>query len=202
MLSPNLRPVKLAMRKAILAQRNALAVEERERRSAMITARLLEWPALIEAEYVLLFASFGSEVITDGLMAELLGMGKTLLLPRVNMPLRTLDLYEVIDPVRDLQPGAWKIREPVPGICQLVSPREVEFVLVPGVAFDCRGGRLGYGGGFYDDLLARLKPRLPVESIVAAVYDLQIVPEVPVREKDIRVPYVMTEKRLIKTCAE
>lgn len=198
MQTQNLRPIKDALRREILARRDALSPQERREKSAAIAARLLELTALIEAECVLAFCSFRSEVETQALIATLLSQGKDVVLPKVNRQTRTLDLYTVCHLERDTAPGPWNIKEPLPACCELVSPRDLQFVLIPGVAFDLQGRRLGYGGGYYDDLLARLRPRLAPEQLVAAAFELQIVPEVPARAKDIPVPFIVTEDRLIE----
>jgi 5-formyltetrahydrofolate cyclo-ligase len=194
----NLKPQKDALRAEVLARRSALSPTDRAERSARITAALLDWEGLVEAETVLLFASFGSEVETHDLRARLLDRGHCVLLPRVQRETRTLDLYEVMGEPDELVAGTWGILEPCPGRCRLVSPRDVDFVLVPGVAFDLEGHRMGYGGGFYDDLLARLAPRLPRESVVAVAFELQILESVPARAKDIPVPFIITEQRVIR----
>jgi 5-formyltetrahydrofolate cyclo-ligase len=102
-----------------------------------------------------------------------LNEGTTLLLPGVNLRERTLEVYEVEDPVRDLEAGTWGIREPRLDLCDPADPRAAGFVLLPGVAFDRRGGRLGYGGGFYDMLFSGGVP--PCAWLVAAAFGAQIV---------------------------
>jgi 5-formyltetrahydrofolate cyclo-ligase len=194
----NLRPLKNALRCEVLDRRNALSAREIETRSRLITDHLLCLPTLPDAECVLAFASFGSEIQTMPLIEALLQAGKRVLLPKVNRATRTLDLYSVECCQTDLAPGTWDIPEPIETRCKLHSPRDVDFIVVPGVAFDLQGRRLGYGGGFYDDLLAREQHRLTLGQIVALAFELQIVPEVPAREKDIPVPYIMTEERLIR----
>ncbi|MCE5239967.1 5-formyltetrahydrofolate cyclo-ligase [bacterium] len=193
----NLKPEKDVLRREVLARRDALTPDERAALSRPINESLLALPAVQAASCVLAYACFRTEVMTHDFIAQV-SQGRRLLLPKVNYTTRALDLYEINDRDVDTLPGVWKISEPVPERCRLASPREVEFALVPGVAFDLHGHRLGYGGGFYDDLLARLTPRLAPEQVVAAAFELQIVPEVPTRGKDISVPYVITEKRLIR----
>lgn len=198
MQSINLRPQKTALRREVLARRDALSGSEIDRRSRAIVDHLLCLPTIPDAECVLAYAAFGSEVRTALLIEALLQTGKRVLLPRVNRVTRTLDLYAIECCRTDLEPGVWGIQEPITCRCKLCSPREVDFIVVPGVAFDPQGHRLGYGGGFYDDLLAREQPRLTRGQIVAVAFELQVVAEVPARDKDISVPYIMTEERLIK----
>lgn len=194
----NLRPLKTALRREVLARRDALTCQELETRSRLVTDHLLCLPTIPDAECILAYAAFGSEVRTLPLIEALLQAGKRVLLPKVNRVMRTLDLYAIECFSTDLAPGVWGIPEPVESRCTLCSPRDVDFIVVPGVAFDLQGRRIGYGGGFYDDLLAREQHRLSRGQIVALAFELQIVPEVPAREKDVPVPYIMTEERLIR----
>lgn len=194
----DLRPIKSALRRDVLCRRDALPLDELVRLSRLITDRLLGLPTMPDAECVLAYAAFGSEIRTLPLIEALLQAGKRVVLPKVNCLTRALDLYAIECCETDLEPGIWDIPEPIECRCTLISPRDLDFIVVPGVAFDEQGHRLGYGGGFYDDLLAREQHRLSRGQIVAVAFELQIVPEVPVLEKDIPVPYIMTEERLIR----
>ena len=194
----SMKAAKAALRKEVLARRDALSHEQRAALSRPINEALLTLPAVRESRCLLVYACFRSEVMTHDLIAELSRQGKCLLLPKVDGGTRRLDLYEIADRDADTAPGVWQISEPVPARCRLASPDEVDFALVPGVAFDAQGHRLGYGGGFYDGLLAQLTPRLAPECIVAAAFELQIVPEVPAAPKDIPVPRIITEARLMR----
>jgi 5-formyltetrahydrofolate cyclo-ligase len=110
----------------------------------------------------------------------------------VDRAARALALHRVDDPAGQLRPGMWGIPEPDPARAPTVAPAEVEFVLVPGVAFDPRGGRLGYGGGYYDRLLTAVATDTPR---VAAAFEVQMVDEVPMAPGDQRVDRVITEVR-------
>jgi 5-formyltetrahydrofolate cyclo-ligase len=142
---------------------------------------------------VLGFASFGSEIETRSLLDEVLASGRILVLPRIEREARRLALHWVRSLATDLRPGPWKIPEPDPARCGPAAPSDVDFVLTPGVAFDPDGGRLGYGAGYYDRLLAAWPPPLP--ALVAAAFELQIVPAVPVLAGDQRVDLVVTDSR-------
>lgn len=180
---------KAALRRAVLRRRDALPESERVLLSRLIVASVLDLPAYENADVVLAYASFGTELQTDGLLRRVLTDGKTLLLPRVERG--GLELYEVRGLVKDLEPGTWGIREPIPDRCPLASPDEVDFALVPGVAFDKRARRLGYGGGFYDRLLAGGLPG--GAALVSGAFGVQIVDEVPTGPHDVPVGLVVTE---------
>jgi 5-formyltetrahydrofolate cyclo-ligase len=181
------------LREEVLGRRGALDAPSRVRLSRSIVAGIVGLEAYRRSEVVLAYAGFGSEMRTDGFLRHVLDGGKTLVLPRVNREKGTLDLYEVGDPRRDLRPGAWGIREPLPEPGRRVSPDDLAFVLVPGVAFDPTGGRLGYGGGYYDKLLAGRDPARTV--LVAGAFEVQMVEEVPLEAHDARVDAIFTERR-------
>ena len=181
---------KSEIRKQILSRREALGAAQRASLSKTITARLLALPSYESAHCVMAYMSIGSEFDTAAFVSDLQARGKTLVLPRAPRGSRALELYFVRDLERDLAAGVWGIREPRPGICRAAQLDEIDFVLVPGVAFTARCERLGYGGGFYDELIARFSRRPP---LVTAAFALQIVPELPLSERDQSVDIVITE---------
>jgi len=150
---------------------------------------------------LLAYVSFRREVDTWEIMFAALGEGRTLALPRVE-PGGRLSLRAVRDPLHELVPGAFGIPEPAPS-SPLLEPEAVDLVLVPGVAFDRRGYRLGYGGGYYDRLLADMRsPAVTARRSSPAVaaglaYDFQIVDELPVGPHDQRVDLVLTERGVL-----
>lgn len=181
---------KADLRGAVLAARDGLDSEWRARASATITATLAALDAYRDAAVVVSYAAFRSEFDTRAFNEHVLRSGRTLLQPRVDRALRRLRLYAVASMADDLVPGIWGILEPDPARCREATIVEADFVLVPGVAFDLRGGRLGYGGGFYDRLLADTPDDLPK---VAAAYTTQVVDAVPVDAHDIRITTLVTE---------
>jgi 5-formyltetrahydrofolate cyclo-ligase len=136
------------------------------------------------------YVSFGGEFETGELVADVLARGKTLVLPRVDRDSRGLKLHAVRDLERELVPGVWGIRQPRAD-CPEISASKLDFVLVPGVAFTRRGERLGYGGGYYDRLIRGFARRPP---LIAAAFELQLVPELPTTERDQAVDLVVTEE--------
>lgn len=122
-----------------------------------------------------------------------LATGRMVVLPRVDAPARMLALHRIDDLARDVAPGRHGIPEPRPE-CEPIAPDAIDWVLVPGVAFDTLGHRLGYGGGYYDRLLPLLAPGA---ARVAGAFELQIVDAVPHAAHDLPVDAIVTESRQI-----
>lgn len=188
---------KAALRRRIRRRRDALVNGEQERRSREIVRRVMGLGAYRRARSRLLFRSFGSEVLTDRLIQDTLKSGAELVLPRVKGLEETLALHAVTDPDSDLAPGSFGIDEPISERCPERSLYDVDFVLVPGLAFDRTGGRLGYGGGFFDYILNVRTDLVESGAVVAVAFSCQIVDEVPVAGWDVRVPLIATEDELI-----
>ncbi len=187
---------KTKLRGEILKQRDALSEAERRDKSDIIWSRVVQTWEYQQADSVMLYAAFGSEVYTDRLMQSTLQAGRGLILPKVNRASPVLELYYVVDPVRQLVPTYCGIPEPIPELCEPALLDEVSCVIAPGIAFDPLGGRLGYGGGYYDRLLNSLSPAQAHVSIGLA-YELQIVEEIPQGFFDARVAVMATELRLL-----
>lgn len=183
------RSEKAALRREVLATRDALTAATRKAVSEKISRQIIALDAWKNARMVLAYLSFGSEYITDTLIADATARGKQLVLPRVDRATRSLVLHAVSDTAGEVQPGVWGIREPHPE--QPVVPSEqIDFVLVPGVAFTPACARLGYGGGYYDRLIAGFAQRPP---LVAAAYALQMRDKLPLSAKDQAIDLVVTE---------
>jgi 5-formyltetrahydrofolate cyclo-ligase len=190
---------KTVIRKQLLALREQLPAAMRASHSAAITERLLQLPEYRQAGTVLGYMNFGAEYASELWIQRVLADGKKLVLPRVNHHTSQLDLYRVDDPEIQLEAGLWGIREPIVERCEkLVMLNEVEFALLPGVAFSRDGARLGYGRGFYDKLLARMTIQ---PALVAAAFGLQIVEQIPQESTDVKVEWVITEQETI-ACSE
>ena len=181
---------KTALRAAQVARRDRLTSEQRWAASAAIAARVRSLPAWQRAPGVLSYMAFGSELDLGELHRELLQQGRLLVAPRVPAQGRVLELRLVADLAQDLAPSRWGIPEPRPERCPLVDPAQVDLVLVPGVAFDRWGNRLGYGAGFYDRLFQRLAPSA---LRVACLQDALLVERVPAEPHDAPVDLLLTE---------
>lgn len=178
------------LRRKVLGRRDAMGPDERGAAGRVIVEKVTSLAAYRRAGVVLAYAGIGSEVGTDPFLRAVLRDGKTLVLPRVNRAAKALELYEVGDLARDLEPGVWGIPEPRPDPGAAVELGAVDFALVPGVAYDRRGGRLGHGAGFYDKLLGSTERR---PLLVAGAFEVQVVERIPVERHDVFMDFLATE---------
>ena len=181
---------KLALRKQLRAVRAALPESACESRSKEIAHRVLQLPELRDAKTVLAFASIRNEVQTEPIIEALHRANKRVALPRVVDERLVLHL---IAPDTELIEGAFSVPEP-PTDAPIIEPADLEFAMVPALAVDPRGYRIGYGGGYYDKLL----PSLPDACTCAIAYDFQLIPEVPELPFDATVDVIVTDARVIR----
>jgi len=194
---------RTALRTNILATRNSLPAEERQRKSRVITERLLALPEFGASRSVFTYVSFRSEVETLSLIAHCLQKGVTVSVPLTLPAEHRLLAHAITDMNQDLGPGYCGIPEPRTTL-PLVDPASIEVVVVPGSVFDAKGGRLGYGGGYYDRFLHNAAPQA---LRIGLAFDLQVVAAVPLESHDQQLDYLITETRTIQIgrttpCAE
>ncbi len=177
------------MRLSIRARIKCVSPEERTTASAQLCARLASEKIFEDAKTILFFAPLPDEPDIWPLLFEALGKGKTVALPRFDSATQSYSACHVQHPETEVKSGQFGIREPV-ATCPQIELKRLDLVLVPGVAFDLCGRRLGRGRGFYDRLLA-----LVGGTFVGVVFDEQIVAEVPVEPHDIRLNCILTPSR-------
>ena len=194
--------MKQGLRQSIIAARQKMTAADRAEFSHAITLRILNLPPYKSAACVLGYMNFGAEFATGAWMQQALQDGKQVLLPRVNSSTKQLELYRISDLQHDVAPGLWDIPEPLPDRCVRVDAlQQVDFILLPGVAFARNGARLGYGGGFYDKLLARINQGEGRPALVAAAFSMQLVKEIPQEATDRKVEWLLTENEVIDCAA-
>lgn len=183
------------LRRAVLAERDRLPVAERYRKSSLITSRLLRMPELIHAATVFVYMHFRSEVLTLELIRQLLVLKKNVAVPWTEIGTFRLLAIRITDPENQFRPGYCGIPEPLPSLVEhsACHPDTIDAVIVPGAVFDRSGGRLGYGGGFYDRFLARNAPRA---VRISPAYELQLVHRVPLEPHDQCMDFVVTERKI------
>ena len=185
---------KHELRKNIINGRNRLAAHEIKKKSALITDRFLGLEEYLRAGTVMAYVDFRNEVQTGSIINDALARGKRLAVPITDVAGKKLTPSQVKDFPGDLAPGAWNILEPKPECVIPVPPGEIDLVIVPGVAFDATGNRLGYGGGFYDRFLLTVKPGC---VFAALSFELQIRSNVYPGEHDLPVHILVTENRAL-----
>jgi 5-formyltetrahydrofolate cyclo-ligase len=188
-----LHAAKASLRRAALDRREAVPPALRATLGALAISRLLRLPEYRRAGTVLAFASFGHEIDTAPLLRDVLASGRRLALPRVELRRRDLTLAQVRD-LRHLAPGRWGIPEPPDG-CPEVAVSDVDLMVVPGVAFDESGLRIGYGRGYYDRLLSawRGASRGAPPAACGLALECQLWPAVPAGPGDARLDLLVTE---------
>lgn len=182
---------KNAIREAVRKRRDAITAAEAESKSAAIMRNLMKTAEYKNAKAAMLYAAKGNEVRTRGMIYAALKEGKTVLLPITNTVKREIEAAVIEDYDTDLKKGAFGIMEPKQR--RPFDEAKIELVIVPGIAFDLEGHRLGYGHGFYDKLLHRLTNA----AKVGLAYDFQVVQKLPSESHDEIMDVVVTESRVI-----
>ena len=184
------------LRRDILLKRDALSSSVQKKNSLLVTERVKRLAEFQTAETIFIYVDFRSELATGELMKHILESSRTLVVPVTLVQEKDLLAVAITDPDRQLEPGYCAIPEPVPEIrttCT-VAPEEIDIIFLPGSVFDERGGRMGYGGGFYDRFVSK---RAPQALRVGLAHELQLVKEAPLQEHDELLDFVITEKRMV-----
>jgi 5-formyltetrahydrofolate cyclo-ligase len=183
------RAAKAQLRARMRNVRRLLPEQARVSRSAAITTRVIALDAVANARTIVGYHPRRPEVDTTALLQWAARVGKQVGLPRVEGEALVLHRWQ---PGAPLVEGAFGIREP-PADAPLLDASEVDVVLVPALAVDSEGYRVGYGRGYYD----RLLPTLPEAVSVAVIYGFQLVVEAPREPGDVPVRFVVTDERTI-----
>jgi len=210
---------KSLIRRELISRRAAVSPQERVDWSERIQAHLLTLKSWREAERVLAYCSMPKEVATQGILEAALREGKSLFLPRCRVGCPHFEAVEVRDLAGDLEPGPLRnLMQPLASLPALragenglkpalqtsenglkpalqTSGNEFDLVVVPGVAFDRRGCRIGFGGGMYD----RFFDANPLPYRLALAFAFQVVDHIPAAAHDLPVHGILTEKGLIET---
>lgn len=186
--------MKRELRTSILEQRDCLSDIELQVKSSKIIDQLLTMQEYQVAEEIYTFVSFGSEVDTRSLILRSLLLNKKVFAPKI-IEKGIIEFYQIMS-YEDLAPSKWGILEPTTCLLgELNDQKNNKLIIIPGVAFDKEGNRMGYGGGFYDRYLTKNND-CQVKRF-AICYDLQIIDKVPVEEYDQKVDKIITESREI-----
>jgi 5-formyltetrahydrofolate cyclo-ligase len=180
---------KIALRRQLRARIASLSPAERASASILFRDQVLQFPGWTQAIHILLYAPMIEELDVALLWDDALSARKSLCFPRYVSATGLFEVRLVEDPHRDLQPGAFGIREPRAG-CPVLSLNRLDLVLVPGLGFTPDGHRLGRGRGYYDRLLPE------VRGLKCGVgFDQQVIDAIPCEPHDVILDCILTPTR-------
>ncbi len=193
----NFQTQKQILRTEIRQRRVTLS--DKEARNLKIHSNTISLTEMQSAERVMVYVGYRSEVSTKPLISQLLSAQKTVFVPWCDEDELQLFRLESLD---DLQPGAFSIPEPIDELRVMKDrqgkPADLDVVVLPGIAFDRQGGRLGQGKGYYDRLLADVSSKC---TLIGLAFDVQLVEEVPMEPHDVRLDILITESDLYRRSA-
>jgi len=190
----DLKDKKQDLRKKIEKKLSSLSKEEIRKKYKLIENQLFEFANFVEADAALLYVSHPNEVDTRHILKRCKQTSKEIVLPLFNSSSNGVQFYKVNDIDADLRTNSDKVLEPDPDRCKSVGLQDIDIAIIPGIAFDGKGGRLGDGTGRYD----RIMPKLPITArkIAVAIED-QITQSIPMESHDKYVDIIITDKRII-----
>ncbi len=185
---------KQEIRQSVAKSIDTLSDKERAEKTRGIEHRVFEFANFLEAKIVLLYIASKYEVRTEGILRRCFDYNKIIVLPAFESSRHKIKLYKVDNLSEDTIPGPRQIPEPNPGKCKIVPMDCLDIAIVPSIALDEKGSRLGTGEGCYD----RLIPKLPATTRkVTLAFEEQILPQIPMEPHDKHVDIIITEKRII-----
>lgn len=190
--NPSISERKKGLRQKMLAMRRALSANETESRSSSLKENILSLLEYKNAKKILAFLAMKGESNLDGFIRQALLDGKEVYIP-VCLPERQMEAGRLID-MEHFEKGPLGLRN-LPAGYEVTSPESLDLVLIPGLAVSQEGIRLGMGAGYYDRYLARV----PFEKRVAALWDFQVIPDIPSEPFDQKIAKIVTDKSVIVT---
>ena len=189
-------PERSSLRKQILGLRDQLNSKDRHVKSKAVMHNFLALSDFGQWTTLFIYVNFRSEVETLELIAHCLDKGKRVAVPLVEAATHSMLPLLIKDPEKDLVPGYYGIPEPDPQKCILANAKAIDVAVIPGSVFDINGGRLGYGGGYYDRFLLNHAPQA---RRIGLAFELQVVDQVPIMPHDQPLDILVTEKRIVST---
>ena len=183
--------MKSKIRSQMIEARDSQPIPEIEDKSRLITEQFLSLQLVRKAKSIFIYNSIRGEVQTRGIIENFFMQGKT-----VTVPVADCETHELVvsklKSLDELKEGVFGIPEPV--TTESIPLEQVDMIVVPGIAFDETGSRIGHGFGFYDKLLRKVKEK----PVIALAYEMQLLQNIPCDDHDIKVDKIVTEKRVIE----
>ncbi|QPQ35138.1 5-formyltetrahydrofolate cyclo-ligase [Lysinibacillus sp. JNUCC-52] len=165
--------------------------------SFAVAKKVLQEPYIIEANTIGITISNKPELDTIHLIEALWQLGKKVAVPKCNAKTREMSFY-AIESFAQLETVYMHLREPIPTECEFVDANEMDIILVPGVVFDIKGYRIGYGGGYYDRYVLNYKKG----KLMSLLFDEQLYEQVPIENHDCPVDFIFTPTKRIDCGAQ
>lgn len=184
------------MRREMLLRLREQTPVLREKKGEEALERITGWPSFQRAGWLFSYVSMGYELDTTALIDRALGAGKRVAVPVIfdeGKRSGSFLISEIRNRLKELEIGPFGIYQPKPQFVRPVEPALLEIALVPGVAFDRNGHRLGHGKGYFDRFLNRLSPRC---LKVGIGFDFQMIPELPHEPHDVSLDVMITDKEI------
>lgn len=189
-----IRETKDEIRSNIAKALAALSAKELEAKTIKIENRLFEFANFLEANIVLLYINSTSEVNSLNIIKRCFNYNKIVILPAFDPTKHKMELMKIDNVDTDLTLGPRGILEPDPNRCNVVPIECIDIAIIPGIAFDEKGGRIGSGDGYYDRLIPNLS--ITTRKVALSLED-QIVPQIQMEAHDKYVDIIITNKRII-----
>lgn len=186
---------KNKIRYEYLMLRNKIEFEARHSYSNSILEKIKSLKVYAEARSIMLYLSYGSEVITDIMVNEFLLDNKDVAVPVISNPGDGIMHAIKINSLQECNTKVYGIRQPEFDESLIVDKNDIDIILVPGIVFDSKGYRIGYGKGYYD----RWLQGTDIKKRIGLAYEVQVISEIPKGEYDLPVGMLITEKQ-IKIC--
>lgn len=185
------------LRTSILSKRNVLTHQEKQHASDLISKQLSGKLFFLRSKRIAFYFANGGEVDTSRLLEKALSLGKECYLPILHPTKQNQMWFGRYEPGNALDKNRYGILEPCPTTSSLISPRDLDLVITPLVAFDDKGNRLGMGGGFYDRTFSfLLEEKRGKPKLVGLAYEFQHVPEIDTHPNDVPLDIVFTENAI------
>jgi len=185
---------KIQIREDISQVISTLSESKIAEKTRAIEDRLFEFANFLESKIALLYVNDDGEVPTENIIKRSYGYNKIVVLPAFNPEKFEMNLLKVDHFENELIPGPRNVLEPDANRCKTVPMERIDIAIIPGLAFDEKGGRIGSGRGYYD----RLIPKLAITTRkVALTFEEQIIPQIPMESHDKHVDIIITDQRII-----
>ncbi len=186
---------KKELRKKVLEARDKISDEELNCRSKVILEKVKEIDEFKKSKTIMIYVSYGKEINTHDFISECISMGKNVITPICRYSDRTLILGKTKSFPEGFNMTKYGILELEPNECEQIDPKDIDLIIMPGVAFTKQGDRMGYGGGYYDKLLSKASDKLVT---IAPVLQEFIFDEIPIEAHDIPMDYVVADEDVFK----